>query len=96
MSSVDFGVPDFIENGFVARVRACRGRILECLYIDNCLPLTVELFRQAVGRPFASGPKLRLLLVEAVEVRGAAALRGLKAGGGDIVAGPCRIARQSV
>ena len=22
MSSVDFGVPDFIENGFVARVRA--------------------------------------------------------------------------
>jgi len=26
--------------------QGCRGRILECLYIDNCLPLTVELFRQ--------------------------------------------------
>ena len=36
----------FIENGFVARVRACMGRLLERLYIDNCLPLTVELFHQ--------------------------------------------------
>src|SRR5580658_4437814 len=26
--------------------QGCRGRILEGLYIDNCLPLTVELFRQ--------------------------------------------------
>ena len=26
--------------------QGCRGRILERLYIDNCLPLTVELFRQ--------------------------------------------------
>src|SRR5215471_8860727 len=24
----------------------CRGRVLERLYIDNCLPLTVELFHQ--------------------------------------------------
>jgi len=30
----------FIENGFVARLRAVR------LYIDNCLPLTVESFHQ--------------------------------------------------
>ena len=26
--------------------QGCRGRILERLYIDNCSPLTVELFRQ--------------------------------------------------
>jgi hypothetical protein len=26
--------------------QGCRGRILERLYIDNCLPITVELFRQ--------------------------------------------------
>src|SRR5580704_12734209 len=26
--------------------QGCRGRILERLYIDNCLPLTVKLFRQ--------------------------------------------------
>jgi hypothetical protein len=26
--------------------QGCRGRILERLYIDNCLSLTVELFRQ--------------------------------------------------
>src|SRR5260370_31282444 len=26
--------------------QGCRGRILERLYIDNCLPLTVELFPQ--------------------------------------------------
>ena len=26
--------------------QGCRGRILERLYIDNCLPLTVELFHQ--------------------------------------------------
>src|SRR5713101_1336251 len=26
--------------------QGCRGRILERLYIDSCLPLTVELFRQ--------------------------------------------------
>ena len=26
--------------------QGCRGRILERLYIDHCLPLTVELFRQ--------------------------------------------------
>ena len=26
--------------------QGCRGRILERLYIDACLPLTVELFRQ--------------------------------------------------
>jgi hypothetical protein len=26
--------------------QGCTGRILERLYIDNCLPLTVELFRQ--------------------------------------------------
>ncbi len=26
--------------------QGCRGRILERLHIDNCLPLTVELFRQ--------------------------------------------------
>ena len=26
--------------------QGCRGRILERLCIDNCLPLTVELFRQ--------------------------------------------------
>src|SRR5207302_7303674 len=26
--------------------QGCRSRILERLYIDNCLPLTVELFRQ--------------------------------------------------
>ena len=38
--------PAFIENGFVARVRAVGGRILERLYIENCLPLTVELFHQ--------------------------------------------------
>jgi hypothetical protein len=25
--------------------QGCRGRILERLYIDNCFPLTVELFR---------------------------------------------------
>ena len=37
----------FIENGCGA-VQGCRGRILERLYIDNCLPLTVELFRQLV------------------------------------------------
>ena len=46
----------FIENGFVARVRA--GRTLERLYIDNCLPLTVELFRQLaffilIGKPIS-------------------------------------------
>jgi hypothetical protein len=26
--------------------QGCRGRILKRLYIDNCLPLTVELFHQ--------------------------------------------------
>ena len=26
--------------------QGCRGRIMERLYIDNCLPLTVELFHQ--------------------------------------------------
>ncbi len=36
----------FIENGLCGEGQGCRGRILERLYIDNCLPLTVELFRQ--------------------------------------------------
>ncbi len=27
-------------------VQGCRGHILERLYVDNCLPLTVELFHQ--------------------------------------------------
>jgi hypothetical protein len=36
----------FYREGLCGAGQGCRGRILERLYIDHCLPLTVELFRQ--------------------------------------------------
>src|SRR5437879_11828445 len=36
----------FYREWLCGASQGCRGRILERLYIDNCLPLTVELFRQ--------------------------------------------------
>src|ERR1700688_256998 len=36
--------------------QGCRGRILERLYIDNCLPLTAELFHQLAFSFRAASP----------------------------------------
>ena len=36
--------------------QGCRGRILERLYVDNCLPLTVELFHQLAFFILSSKP----------------------------------------
>ena len=43
MFSDSANVWDSLAEGYM---KGCRGRILERLYIDNCLPLTVELFHQ--------------------------------------------------
>jgi hypothetical protein len=39
------GAP-FYREWLCGAGQGCRGRMLERLYIDNCLPLTVELFHQ--------------------------------------------------
>ena len=40
------GVDPFYREWLCGAGQGCRVRILERLYIDNCLPLTVELFHQ--------------------------------------------------